>query len=426
MLLSLNVENFRSFKEGFELSLIASADKTYSDTHTRAIPNLKHHAYLVSTGIYGANGSGKTGVLQALMIMRRLVLESARESMAGDPLPIDPFRFTAASRTSPTRIEVVFAHQGIRYQFGFIATKTQIIEEWLYATPHEGRLQKWYQRVWNEETTSYEWMFGSRFQGLKKLWQEATAPNALFLSVAVRFNSSQLKPIYDWFKSDLVLLRAQEQDGLGFTLSQCETTQGRAQVLAFMKQAGIGLNEILFEAKDVNEEMIPEELQGKVSVDELRKIFGDKLARVEFLYEGADTDGAISLGEESNGTQQLFSLAAPIMNALQTGATILCDELDASLHPRLAAAIIQLFHQPETNPKGAQLIFNGHNTAFLDQDIFRRDQIWFTEKDRHGASRLYPLSDFKPRKKFEPLQKGYLGGRYGGLPILPPVHQLAN
>lgn len=112
MLLSLNVENFRSFKEGFELSLIASADKTYSDTHTRAIPNLKHHAYLVSTGIYGANGSGKTGVLQAqaLMIMRRLVLESARESMAGDPLPIDPFRFTAASRTSPTRIDGSMLH----------------------------------------------------------------------------------------------------------------------------------------------------------------------------------------------------------------------------------------------------------------------------------------------------------------------------
>ena len=110
MLLSLNVENFRSFKEGFELSLIASADKTYSDTHTRAIPNLKHHAYLVSTAIYGANGSGKTGVLQALMIMRRLVLESARESMAGDPLPIDPFRFTAASRTSPTRIDGSMLH----------------------------------------------------------------------------------------------------------------------------------------------------------------------------------------------------------------------------------------------------------------------------------------------------------------------------
>ncbi len=170
MLLFLKAKNFRSFKDGFELSLIASADKTYSDTRTRAIPNLKHHAYLVSTGIYGANGSGKTGVLQALMIMRRLVLESARESMAGDPLPIDPFRFTAASRTAPTRIEVVFVQQGIRYQFGFIATKTRIIEEWLYATPNEGRLQKWYQRAWNEETTSYEWMFVSRFQGLKKLW----------------------------------------------------------------------------------------------------------------------------------------------------------------------------------------------------------------------------------------------------------------
>jgi AAA15 family ATPase/GTPase len=128
--------------------------------------------------------------------------------------------------------------------------------------------------------------------------------------------------------------------------------------------------------------------------------------QVEFLGE-----------DESLGTQRFFSIAGPIIVALERGQVLAVDEIDDSLHPLLVRRLVELFHSPETNPHGAQLIMNTHDATMLDTRLFRRDQIWFTEKDSVGASRLYPLSDYSPRKD-EALSKGYLHGRYGAVPAL--------
>ena len=132
---------------------------------------------------------------------------------------------------------------------------------------------------------------------------------------------------------------------------------------------------------------------------------------------GSEGEVALPLEEESSGTQRLFALSGPLADVLENGWTLFVDELDASLHPLLVRYLVELFHNPQINPKGAQLIFNTHDTTLMDCCLFRRDQIWFVEKDRLGCSHLYPLLDYSPRKD-EALAKGYLLGRYGAIPFL--------
>lgn len=156
---------------------------------------------------------------------------------------------------------------------------------------------------------------------------------------------------------------------------------------------------------------------------ELKKRLLEQLSDQEYLdlqtVHFGENNEAISftLEDESHGTQRFFALTGPLIDVLENGLVLVVDELDTSLHPLLVRKIIELFHSPKTNKNNAQLIFNTHDTSLLDPELFRRDQIWFTEKDPHGASHLYPLIEFKPRKD-EALERGYLAGRYRSLPFL--------
>jgi AAA15 family ATPase/GTPase len=129
------------------------------------------------------------------------------------------------------------------------------------------------------------------------------------------------------------------------------------------------------------------------------------------------------LNEESTGTQRLFALAAPVLDVLRDGRVLIIDELDSSLHPLLVRQLIGMFHNSRINKNKAQLVFSTHDTSLLDQSIFRRDQVWFTEKDSDQATNLYPLTDFSPRKN-EALEKGYLMGRYGAVPFFKEIPSL--
>jgi len=137
----------------------------------------------------------------------------------------------------------------------------------------------------------------------------------------------------------------------------------------------------------------------------------------EFLHTTSKSSAKFELHEESQGTQRLYALVAPILDVLRNGRTLVVDELDTSLHTLLVRFIIKMFHDPKRSNAGAQLIFSTHDTSLLDNSLFRRDQIWFLEKDRDQATRLYPFSDFSPRKN-EAWGRGYMSGRYGSVPFL--------
>lgn len=409
MLVEFSVSNFRSIRERQTLSLVADSGKELRDTHVvergaPATPDLVRSAV-----IYGANAAGKSNLILALQFMKGFVLDSARESRAGDPIDVKPFRLDDHSNGAPSEFEVVFVHDGVRYQYGFEINRTEVLAERLIAYP-EGRAQRWFERGREEEP----WHFGPSFKGARGLWADATRRNALFLSTAVQLNARQLQPVYDWFRDQLRVISLADI-GEAFSVSQCEKDPAeRARIAHFLKVADIAIAGVDVQRQKVNEATLPEYMPEAVRKSLLEE--GWPVTRM--LHSKPDgTQVPFDLDDESHGTRKLFALAGPWLDVLAHGRVLLIDELDTSLHPRLMRHIVGVFHNPEINRQRAQLIFTTHDTTMLDPDAFRRDQIWFVEKDTNAQSRLYPLTDFSPRKG-ENFERGYLQGRYGAVPFV--------
>ena len=198
----------------------------------------------------------------------------------------------------------------------------------------------------------------------------------------------------------------------------CEEKEKKKNILKFMNAADLSITDISLEKKEFSMEDMPSDIPQELKEEIGREIKGKKLTRVFFMHPSSDNgeDVSLELDEESAGTRKLFALAGPWLDILDNGFVLFVDELDTSLHPLLVRFLLSLLHNPETNRHDAQLVFATHDKTVLDQTLLRRDQVWFIEKDKENASRLYPLSDYKPRKG-EALQKGYLYGRYGALPF---------
>jgi len=421
MLIEFSVTNFRSLRQRQTFSMTKATGDELLETNTFAINAVNDFEFLRSAVIYGANASGKSNFICALESMRGMVIESAAGRKRGDKLPVTPFRLSQATLNEPSEFEVVFIVDQVRYQYGFSATAERIHEEWLLAYP-KGRPQRWIDRAWNAESQSYDWALGDKLIGekQKQLWQKSTRDNALFLSTAVQLNSEQLQPIYDWFSEKLHLTNIRGW-GPSFSASLCETEE-KEQVLDFLRAADLNIEDIIIdkEAFDINS--LPDDMPEHVKVEISREMKGKQLLDIKTVHKS--TEGNLitfEFEDESDGTRKLFSFAGPWIDTLANGYVLFIDELHDNLHPRLVKFLVQLFHSKETNPNNAQLIFTTHETSILSQDVFRRDQIWFTEKDRNQASAVYPLTDFSPRKGRENLELAYLSGRYGALPYVRPL-----
>ncbi len=413
MLIEFSVENFRSIRDQASLTLVADSGKERRTTHTIevAVGSARPIALLRSAAIYGANASGKTNLLRALETMQRIVLRSASEL---DALPVAPFRFDAASETKPTTFEVQCLAEGVRYQYGFSVTSEAIVDEWLYAWP-QGRMQTWFER-----SASGDFKFGDKLFGEKEVWRRSTRPNALFLSTAVTLNSSQLQPLFDWFKDHLHVA------GIGgwsnsFTVECCEGRR-KEEIVGFLRQADLAVSDIRLVEAAFSPDLMPSDMPSGVRDEIVREFSDAKLVRPQLSHKvsGGHTV-ELDLAEESDGTQKVFALAGPWLDALERGYVVVLDELHDQLHPALVRFLINLFHDPNRNRNGAQLIFSTHETSILNQEVFRRDQIWFCERDRELATTLFPLTDFRPRKGVENLERAYLAGRYGGVPYFQPA-----
>lgn len=419
MLIELNVANFRSFRQTQRLQMTAgpSSDLREQNSFAPPVPGLP--CLLRSAVIYGPNASGKSNLIMALFFMKQFVLSSAK-GQEGEPIAITPFLFNQEGTTKPSEFEVIFVVDGVRYQYGFAANQERVTNEWLLAYP-QGRSQRWFERVYNPDTRQDDWYFGSKFSGRKKIWQEATRSNALFLSAAIQLNNEQLKPVFYWFHH-LVIIRHQDFLSPMFSMLQCRTEQGRNRILEFMNTADLSIDGIKCESREFSEDELPEAMPQDLKNKILNDMQGKKSISVTFGHQisGTDQMAWLPLAEESDGTRKLFAYAGPWIDGLSQGRVFFVDELDNSLHPYMVRFLLRLMHNADTNKNNAQLIFTTHDTSILDQKIMRRDQIWFMEKDKQNASSLYPLSDFRPRKN-EALAKGYLQGRYGALPYIGEV-----
>jgi hypothetical protein len=306
--------------------------------------------------------------------------------------------FDPSTPQQPTEFELVFIADNVRYQYGFSATAERIWSEWLFAFPN-GHSQRWFEREYNPQTALYTWHLGTNLKGEKKVWRDSTRDNALFLSTAAQLKSESLSPVYTYIKSMWEVLNSIKSGLLSAIYLSQEGT--KSIISSIMKDANIGISDISNE-NDTDETI-------KNNSPEIDISCHRKINNIFYTSK---------LENESDGTKELFNLSFYLTTAIANGTVVIIDEINAKLHPALVRYLIGLFNSIEHNPKNAQLIFTTHETSILDQDILRRDQVWFCEKDENQATRLYSLLDFKPRKGHENLEATYLSGRYGAVPMI--------
>lgn len=416
MLIEFQVSNFRSFRDRQVFSTVTGAFPEHLETNTFD-PELPGFGRLLrSCAIYGPNAAGKTNLLRALQFLQGLVLNSASATPAA-AAPYSPFKFAKSARLQPSEFQVTFVQNGVRYEYGLTMDAERIREEWLmeYVNPRGRAI---FERIYDDKRKQYAWKFSSFLKGQRSVWSEATRPNALFLSTAIQLNSKQLLPVYEWFQKRLVVIVGGATLNPALTLQLLDKPDGKTKLLPFLREADLGITGI-----HVKREAMPSGagavmIVGSPYIEQLPGNATPNLLKITMSHATeTKEDVGLDLSEESAGTQVLFSSAGAWLNVFDNGEVLLFDEIDTSLHPLLTRFLIDRFHSSVTNPRNAQLIFTTHNTSLLDQDLFRRDQIWFVEKGSLGASKLYPLTDFKPRND-EVLERWYLRGRYGALPLL--------
>jgi uncharacterized protein len=328
-----------------------------------------------------------------------------------------PFKLTAKSREADSAFEITFVEYGVRYEYGFCCNTERFTEEWLIAYPL-GRAQKWFHRVFDIDAAKDAYKFSATFLGgrQRQTWASQTRPNALFFSTAIQLNNEQLKPAFDWFKLRLRVIDSAQNLGAGYTVSRCSQPEDKKKILAFMNSADLSIADIELKTEVFNPELLPKKLPAGMKDEVSRKMAGKELTTVKFLHSNVDGSGSVEFEEteESDGTRALFAFAGPWLDVIENERVLVVDELDTSLHPLLVHHLVKRLHHEGTK---AQLVFTTHDTTLLSQKLLRRDQVWFMEKDDKSATRLYPLSDFSPRDN-EAIERGYLNGRYGGIPFL--------
>ncbi len=420
MLIELSVANYRSIRDRQTLSLAAGLGTEMRGPNVADVPG--DLALLRVAAIYGPNASGKSNLFKALGALQQLVQWSASAFQLGLPLPVVPFRLEAATEEQPTEFEIHFiAGDGVRYQYGLAATARQVHEESLIAYPH-GRAQRWFERTRTSEGNA-TWKFGPNFHGsaaLRKSWQKNTRDNALFLCAAVANNNEQLRPAFQWLTQGLIVVAPGMTMNPFLSLELLRSEAGAHRIMGLLHAADIDIDHL-----ELKEEDAPPPPPGMARIDIRLPVppgfplpsVQNKFLRVMSWHKRTDDGEAVvfDFSEESDGTRKLFDYAGGLLQAIDRGATVCIDELDRSLHPHITRFLVEQF-QPSNNPNNAQLVFSTHDVTLMDQDLLRRDQIWFIEKDAQGGSRLYPLLDYSPRKG-EARERGYLKGRYGAVPL---------
>ena len=426
MLLEFSVSNFRSFRKRQTLNLAASSqDKSLPENCiNQELPGVTPRQWLKGAAIYGANASGKTTVIEALKALASMVKTSAKMTDPKDPIPqIEPFALRPGGSESPTAFEVVLVAEGTRFAYRVAATRERVWHESLRAY-QTIKAQTWFCRDWNSESKSYKWE-PERPTGFPRdpRIENDTLSNMLFLSKHIASNRTEMEPVFRWFKERLSFLHldANWQLGSHFTLGHLqERTPHYERILQLLRHADLGVTSAraveALPPKDLLEalSMMPTEVQEKVR-EQLKK----PSFQPELIHRGAgNSEIPLPWDAESAGTHRLFALAGPWLQFLSDGDVVCIDELDTSMHPLMVMELLRLLFSEKDNPNRAQVIFTTHNPLLLDVTLLRRDQVWFTAKDNEGEGHLYPLTQYAPRKE-ESLIRGYLSGRYGGIPFLP-------
>ncbi len=418
MIIDFSVENFRSIKDLQTLSMCAAPGKEHPNQVFEA--RADKIRLLKSALIFGANASGKSNVILALATFQNFILDSTDLKLGRNIPYYEPYRLDQASAKRPTYFDMEFiAEDGIRYKYQVLYNRQEVLREELVFYP-----KKQEARLFTREKGK-AMLFGEYLRGKKRSIESELLDNNLFLSKAANSRHEQLSDIYLYFaKLDIISHQGSPNDfRIGFTNSQYEAfnDHGMSKMLSqFLKAADLGVNGFKIKKSDKRHDF-PPEMPEEVKYL-LKSSMEYEVTLTHDLYDGESVVGSVDMeiANESTGTRKIYELAYSVIEALKKGGVLIVDELNNCLHPLLSEFILDLFHNEEKNPKNGQFIATAHDTTLMDPENLRRDQIWFTEKDKTGATNLYSLAEFDGEevRKTTPFNKWYLTGRFGALPLI--------
>jgi uncharacterized protein len=424
MLIEFTVGNYRSFREPVTLSMVASklvSQNQQLDENTIFEPP-GGPRLLISAVIYGANAGGKSNLVAALDLLQWMILNSARLGQAVGGIPVEPFRLSTETLTRPSHFEIVFRTlTGTQYRYGFEADRERVHREWLYHVPtiREALLF---------ERQEDQVRLGAAFKEGRGL-AEKTRPNALFLSVVAQFNGQIARYISNWFLDTEIISGLDDEKARLETLSGWHDPDGFKEIALLLTNLDLSIDDVRLEVDQRELARVQEAMPEWFSSEGEHFIPGAyRVKTVHSTYDAAGQPSGSAVfdldRQESEGTRKLFALSGPLLAALGGGTPFVADEFDARLHPIMTRKLVELFNSRRTNPRSAQLIFTTQDASLLDNRLFRRDQIWFTEKDRFGATHLYSLAEFKGVRNDASFEKDYVRGRYGAIPFLGDLGRL--
>lgn len=400
MLIQFNFKNYKSYKNETTLDMTATK---ITEFEFNVAKDIGGNDLLRVASIYGANASGKTGVIEAFGFMRKFIIESFEKQNKQEKIPIKNFAFESESRKGKSEFEVFFTIDNIEYQYGFVLDTNRVHEEYLYKRNY--KVKDRYDILFERDIKNIK--FGEEFKGAKQI-KELLEDRTLLLTLTSQLKIEESKKVFDWFLNNNVIdfgnsftesilsrILPEKMDDNNFDIKSLEE---------FMKAIDVGIEGINIKKSEDDEKT-------RYKVYSLHKVMG------------TDELQALPFREESSGTQKMFALYRFIIDALRNGTVLFIDELDAKIHPLLLRYIINMFHNSEINKTNAQLIYTTHDIYTLTKETFRRDEVWLAEKNIDGVSKLYALVEYKMEdnkkvRKDASYNKEYLNGRYGAIPLL--------
>lgn len=420
MLLNFTFKNYKSYADTCNFSMVANKDKSHEDN----LIDIGKDKISKARIIYGSNASGKTSFINALEFVKIFSMMS-NNLVENNRIGINPYKFRKDAYRVPSEFSLTFLKNNVKYNYSFSCTFEKVINEKLDVY-NSAKPTNIFTRT---DTDDYK--FNTDVKALNEIKTKNTK-NKLFLLTAATWNYEKVKPVVDYILNDIIVLHDISQPtkyNINYIIEHNDLEKYKKFCLEFLNNADISISDFKINMQKIKELGKQAEFMTKImnvivnnDPEQMNKFGNSDIYNIKTIHNVKDEDSsnlyALELIEESIGTQQLFYFAPALFYTFKEGKTLLIDEIDRSLHPLLVEYIIKKFYDAEINTKNAQLICNTHDTNLLNLDIFRRDEIWFTERNNATAStEMYALSDFSPRKD-ENIEKAYLLGRYGGIPFI--------
>jgi len=417
MITKFTVGNFLSFKDNQTFSFVArKQDTSLQEVLTRA----HGETFVRAAAIYGPNASGKSNFIKSFAFVRNFVVNGLKQ--LENVIPVEPFLLSNETEHKPSLFELEIVAGKDLFTYGFEVSSQKVNKEWLHQYPNK--------KVLFERNSSEIKVNARYFKEGSAITRKQTRENVLFLSVVASYGGELSTKVVDVIKRIQVISGLERGQTLNYAFEKYTKEESyRERMKEFLLEADLGISDIISEEKRVSAEefikTVPAQFRDQLVAGK-SNFFERRLAVLHKKYDSqGKSAGTVPFNffKESDGTQQMFALSAPFINSLEESNTLIIDELDSSLHPLMCRYILKMFNSGDHNSKDAQLIFSTHDISLLDEDLLRRDQVWFAQKDKFGASELFSLMDLKERPNLN-FAKRYLEGRYGALPYIKQLEPI--